>query len=122
MPSDDICITCDRCKKRIKFSVTKAGRTEECPECGAYVDVPDYSADAFDPKKDAERYETQIAEYERQQQIASSQTEQYQRQLDRWEEIVRREEATVEQMAATIQRWNSLADRVERFLQRLGNE
>jgi hypothetical protein len=34
-------MTCDSCGTKTRFSADTRGTTQECPECGAYMDVPE---------------------------------------------------------------------------------
>jgi hypothetical protein len=38
---DDVCLTCPECDAELSFPSDRRGHVEECPECGAYVDVPE---------------------------------------------------------------------------------
>src|SRR5579859_4981240 len=116
MPSEPIRVRCDECENVVAFPATLAGTTQECPECRAYVDVPDSSTEFYDPNREVQKYENQVYEVDRQQEIARRQLEQYQRQLDEWETVLQRKKQETEQMFAMIERWNSLAERFEKLL------
>ena len=122
MPSERIRIRCDSCKNTVSFPAAQAGTTQECGSCGQYIDVPDSSTDFYDPNKGAEKYQDQVSEFDRQQEIARRQIEQYQRQLDDWEEILQKKEQEADKMSAMIDRWNALAERFEKLLARWEKE
>jgi hypothetical protein len=90
MGSDRIRIRCESCNNVVSFPATQAGSTQECGVCSAYVDVPDSSTDFQDPNREVQKYQDQISEVDRQQEIARRQIEQYQHQLDAWEEILKK--------------------------------
>jgi ribosomal protein S27E len=39
---------CEECGARVKFPASEAGTVQDCPNCGAYLDVPDPDADGGD--------------------------------------------------------------------------
>ncbi len=42
-PVDDLLMdtTCNECKAVLSFPLSSAGSTEECPNCGGYIDIPE---------------------------------------------------------------------------------
>ena len=43
---DDVSLQCPKCEAQIWFPSERRGHVEECPECGAYVDVPAINTDS----------------------------------------------------------------------------
>ena len=109
-------LKCDGCGRTVSFSVEDAGTVQECPECGAYLDIPEATWRASGHDQQSLRYEQQAREVDRQQAVGAVQLEQYQRQLDRLDRIAACQEANGERLAQLIDRWHALAARLERFL------
>ena len=37
----DVEMTCESCNTKTRFAADTRGSTQECPECGAYIDIPE---------------------------------------------------------------------------------
>lgn len=48
MRTGSIEATCDECGRVTPFPAARAGRTESCPQCHRYIDVPDPDAPVDD--------------------------------------------------------------------------
>lgn len=91
-PEARIQLKCEGCSDTLLFAVAEMGTVQECPACGAYIDVPDLTT---------ARYERQLRESDRQLHESDRLREREERLLGRWEVLVDR-------LERALARWEQL--------------
>lgn len=95
------------------FPGAELGTVQECPECGGYLDVPEFTRVPTVYEQQTDSYARQSEENERQLRESAKQQEQSQRQLDRGDRLAAIEENLLDRASRLLERWETLTVRVE---------
>ena len=119
-------LTCPGCNSSFFVSPLQQGKIAECPSCGGWVDVPEFtrppSAEETDDAvgvKLTREWEQQNWEAARQLQIGAEQLEQSQRALDLRDKQDERFDTFLSRAEEVISRWEQLAQRMDRVIREL---
>jgi hypothetical protein len=119
-------LRCDSCGHSVSFGVSEIGTVQECPACGAYVDVPEVGRPPTTAEVEealaaraAREWELQTLEAARQQAVTAKQIEQAQRALDRRDQQDAWYDELLDRLESVIARWEQLTDKAEHVIEQM---
>ena len=113
MPVARVELPCERCGRSASFPAEAVGTVQECPHCGAFVDVelPEEVEEQLLNREPDEGPDPFWEEEERQQKVAAQ-------QLERTAQLQAQAEDLLKRWAGLLERCERLADRAEVVLER----